>query len=312
MLAGGISQHLTGSTPSPDLRQQVGVAVIAIVKRPAGRLQHEPTCRRFWSHPSQTSGYRAESKHFGGHTMENAVSFLQASNSKNLLLAAMSPDDSALFRPTATRVQLTLSQMLEEAHKPIEFVYFIETGLGSVVAGKQFNVSVEVGLFGRDGMSGTALVLGDTENAFDSIMQIKGSAIRVSADNLRSALLQSPSMTKLLTGYARALGIQTSCTAWANADVVLQGRLARWILMVDDRVEHSHFNMTHELLSILLSVRRASVTDALKALGERQLIEVLRHEIGVIDRAGLIALTRGTYGMGEGEYARATGIPLSH
>jgi CRP-like cAMP-binding protein len=178
------------------------------------------------------------------------------------------------------------------------------------VAGAQRDRAIEVGFFGRDGMSGTSLVLGDSETAFNCSTQVEGSAIRISAANLGEALHASASLKALLTGYAHALAIQTACTAWANADLRLEERLARWILMVDDRIDGNQFSITHEFLSVMLGVRRAGVTQALNALASRQLIDVRRGTIGVIDRAGLAAITKGTYGLAEAEYVRITGIPL--
>jgi Mn-dependent DtxR family transcriptional regulator len=80
--------------------------------------------------------------------------------------------------------------------------------------------------------------------------------------------------------------------------------------MVDDRIDGNQFSITHEFLSVMLGVRRAGVTQALNALASRQLIDVRRGTIGVIDRAGLAAITKGTYGLAEAEYVRITGIPL--
>lgn len=236
--------------------------------------------------------------------------FFDITGSTNLLIAAMAPEDACRLEATATRVQLPLRAMLEQAHRPIEFVYFLESGLASVVAGQQNGAAIEVGLFGRDGMSGTSLVLGDSETAFNCFAQVEGSAIRISAAGLVDALRASPSLRTLLTGYAHTLAIQTACTAWANADLRLEERLARWILMVDDRVEGGRFRITHEFLSVLLGVRRAGITQALNALAARQLIVAQRGAIGVIDRPGLAALTKGTYGLAESEYVRVTGIPL--
>ncbi|WP_426125919.1 Crp/Fnr family transcriptional regulator [Pararhizobium sp. PWRC1-1] len=160
---------------------------------------------------------------------------------KNRLLRALSPADLGLLAPSLESVQLSLRQSLETAHQPIDLVYFLESGLGSVVARKEGGTTVEVGLFGRDGMTGTSLALGDTESPFDCFTQMDGSAMRISADNLRKAMSKSAAVTDLLMHYARALGIQTTYTALANGQIKLEERLARWILMVDDRVDHGRF-----------------------------------------------------------------------
>lgn len=238
--------------------------------------------------------------------------------SKNRLLRALSPADLGLLSPRLERVQLSLRQSLETAHQPIDLVYFLESGLGSVVARKEGGATVEVGLFGRDGMTGTSLALGDTESPFDCFTQMDGSAMRISADDLRKAMSQSAAVTDLLMHYARSLGIQTTYTALANGQIKLEERLARWILMVDDRVDHNSFFVTHEFLAMMLGVHRPGVTVALQILESQNLIKSQRGEIFVKDREGLIGLTKGTYGPAEEEYERLTGIrlgkstPVSH
>lgn len=229
---------------------------------------------------------------------------------QNRLLRALSIDDIGLISPYLHSVDLHLRQPLENAHEEIEYVYFLETGLGSIVAGKESGSAIEVGLFGRDGMSGTAIILGDTESPFDCFMQVSGSAFRMSSDDLRTMLQQSETLQSLLLSYARALGIQTSCNAWANAEIKVEERLARWILMVDDRTEEEYFRITHELIAVMLGVRRAGITVALKVLESRAMIRSEHRRITVLDRQALISLTRGTYGPAETEYSRLTGISL--
>ena len=229
---------------------------------------------------------------------------------KNRLLQALSPADLGLLAPYLERVQLSLRQSLETAHRPIDLVYFLESGLGSVVASKEGGTTVEVGLFGRDGMTGASLALGDTESPFDCFTQMEGSAMQISADNLRNAMSRSATVTDLLMHYARALGIQTTYTALANGQIKLEERLARWILMVDDRVDQDSFFVTHEFLAMMLGVRRPGVTVALQILESKLLIKSQRGEIVVKDRDGLISLTKGTYGPAEEEYERLTGIRM--
>ncbi|CDZ70741.1 Transcriptional regulator, Crp/Fnr family [Neorhizobium galegae bv. orientalis] len=232
------------------------------------------------------------------------------SASKNRLLSAITLEDRRLLAPSVERIQLNLRQSLERAHQPIEFVYFLEAGLGSVVASKEGGLSVEVGLFGRDGMTGTSLVQSDTESPFDCFVQMGGSALRISAENFQYALSKSVPLTELLTHYARALGIQTTYTALANGQIKLAERLARWLLMVHDRMDGDSFSVTHEFLAMMLGVRRPGVTVALQILESKHFIKSQRGEILVRDRNGLIDLSQGTYGPAETEYERLTGIPL--
>jgi len=231
---------------------------------------------------------------------------------KNRLLRALSTADLSLLAPNLERIQLSLRQSLEKAHHHIDFVYFLESGLGSVVARKEGGTSVEVGLFGKDGMTGASIALGDTESPFDCFTQMEGFAMRISSDNLHKAMSQSAGIRDLFMQYARTLGIQTTYTALANSQIKVEERLARWILMVDDRVDHDSFLITHEFLAMMLGIQRPGVTVALQTLESRRLIKSQRGEIIVRDRASLISLTKGTYGPAEQEYERLTGIPLGN
>lgn len=229
---------------------------------------------------------------------------------KNRLLCALSPEDQRLIVPHMDRIQLSLGQPLEKAHDPIETVYFLESGLGSVVARRLGGSTVEVGLFGRDGMSGSSIAQGDTDSPFDCFTQMNGAAMCIAAGDLLDAMAVSETLKNLMIQYARALGIQTTYTALASGQNTIEGRLARWILMVHDRVETDRFSVTHEFLSIMLGVHRPGVTLALQLLESRQCIRSQRGEILVRDRPALIALTKGTYGPAEEEYERLTGISL--
>jgi CRP-like cAMP-binding protein len=230
---------------------------------------------------------------------------------KNLLLCSLPRDALDYLVPRLKRVKLVEGQYLERAHTPIQQVYFLEAGLASVVASKFPGLTVEVGLIGREGMTGTALSQDDSESPFECFVQMAGSALMISADNLRKAFSEVPSLVNPLLRYARALGIQTTYTALASAQIKVEERLARWILMVHDRVDGDVFFLTHEFLAMMLGVRRPGVTDALRLLEEKELIRTKRKEVMIVNRAGLVFLTRNTYGPGELEYLRLLGTQLS-
>lgn len=230
---------------------------------------------------------------------------------RNLLLRSLPHEDLKLLLPDLHSVALKEGQCLETAHAPIEQVYFIESGLASVVASNFRGLAVEAGLIGRDGMTGTALVLHDTLSPFDCLVQIDGTALALPAAAFRHAIAKLPGLARLLVGYARALGIQTTYTALASAQTRLEERLARWILMVHDRVDGEMFHLTHDFLAMTLGVRRPGVSEALQRLEAKKLIRSRRREILVRDRAGLVALTRNTYGPGELEYQRLIGVAVA-
>ena len=229
----------------------------------------------------------------------------------NFLLQVLSPADRQLLSPHLERVPLVLRQSLERANEPFDFVYFPEEGLGSVVAKSQAGTVLEVGLFGRDGMSGSALLQGDDRSPFDCYAQMEGSAARIAVGDFKRVLSLSPSLTLLLTRYARSLSLQTGYTALANVQSKFDERLARWLLMVHDRTERDSFAVTHEFLAVMLGVHRPGVTVALQILEGQHLIRSIRGKISITDRERLVAFTRGGYGAAEIEYQRLTGIALS-
>lgn len=239
------------------------------------------------------------------------MSHSQPSSTSNQLLLALSPADWNDIAPHLTRVPIVLQQIFERANKPIEFIYFPESGLASIVAQLPNGHSNEVGLFGHDGMTGSSLIFGDALSSFDCYGQMEGQALRMSADALPAAVAGSPSLKRLIMHFARALAIQTAYTALANGQLHVDQRLARWLLMVHDRVSGDEFSITHEYLSVMLGVRRTGVTDAMHMLEGRHLVVSTRNRVVIRDRTGLIALASGAYGPAEKEYTRLTGIELA-
>jgi CRP-like cAMP-binding protein len=219
----------------------------------------------------------------------------------------MSSDDIALLEPHMQRCSLTLRMNLEQSRTPIDFVYFLEEGIGSVVAKSRLGRDTEIGFIGFEGMTGSALVMGDDRNVHECYVQMAGDAIRIEADAFLAALASSPTMRLFLLRYAQSLHIQTGYTALVNARSKLEERLARWLLMCDDRVSDGRLTITHEFLAIMLGVRRPGVTVALQLLEGHGLIRATRGEIAIRDRAGLVELANGGYGEAEAEYERLIG-----
>ncbi|WP_027059857.1 Crp/Fnr family transcriptional regulator [Mesorhizobium loti] len=228
-------------------------------------------------------------------------------NYRNQLLLHMSADDLALLEPHMQRCELPLRMMLVIPNVPIEAVYFIEQGIGSIVASTPSGHEAEVGFVGFEGMTGAPLVMGDDRSAHACYVQLEGQAIRIDAAPFNAALTESPSLRLFLLRFVNALQTQTGCTALVNARLKLEERLARWLLMCDDRVPGESLAITHEFLAIMLGVRRPGVTVALQLLEGRALIRSRRGEIVIRDRAGLLELANGGYGEPEAEYARLIG-----
>jgi CRP-like cAMP-binding protein len=226
---------------------------------------------------------------------------------KNLLLRRMPADDLALLTPHLQRCDMPLRMMLSTPGVPIEAVYFLEQGIASVVARTTGGHQAEVGLIGLEGMTGSSLVMDDDREPHECYMQLEGGAVRIEAGPFKAALAASPTLRLYLLRFVNALNTQTGCTALVNARLKLEERLARWLLMCDDRVPGERLAITHEFLAIMLGVRRPGVTVALQLLEGRALIRSRRGEIVIRDRPGLVELANGSYGEPEAEYARLMG-----
>jgi CRP-like cAMP-binding protein len=225
---------------------------------------------------------------------------------QNRLLASLSVGDledlGALESAT-----LEARQVLEVPGEPIQFVYFVQAGLVSVV-GKSQEDRIEVGMIGSEGMTGTAVVLGSDRSACESLVQSPGTALRASMRQFRQAIDKNPRIASVFSRYTYTLMTQGSQTALANGRGILGERLARWILMWHDRTHRDELVVTHEFLSLLLGVRRAGVTVALHVLEGEHCIRATRTLITVLDRAGLMQAANGFYGIPEAEYDRLIGV----
>lgn len=226
---------------------------------------------------------------------------------RNFLLATMPPEDLARLAPDLEGVSLQLNVMLERPQVVIEHVYFLDSGIGSTVAIAGRSERIEVGVFGRDGMSGPAIVLGDDRTPHETYMQIAGAGRRIARVAFQRAMDQSPTLQRFLLRYVQTLAVQTAHTALANGRAKLEQRLSRSILMCHDRVEGDELHITHDGLAVMLGVRRAGVTVGTHLLEGQGLIRASRGLIVVLDRAGLEKSARSAYGVPEVEYARRLG-----
>lgn len=232
------------------------------------------------------------------------------SSAGNWLLHSVLPQDFALLAPELARIPLPVGLQLHEAHRAITRVYFPEDGLVSIVAVTPGGKQCEVGIFGREGMSETATVLGTDNAPYEAYVQVAGaSALSLPVAALTAAFDASPTLRRHLLRYCQAMMIQLSSSI-AAAGLTIPQRLARWLLMAHDRAPGDTIGLTHEFLSMMLNVRRGGVTIALRTLVDVGLITTSRSVIVVRDRAGLKLYAGDGYGLAESEYARLIGQPL--
>jgi CRP-like cAMP-binding protein len=227
--------------------------------------------------------------------------------SSNKLLASLANDDFDLLEPHLKSVSLELRKSLERPNRRIETVYFPEAGFASVVAVQSKGKEVEVGLIGREGMTGLPIVFGNHRSPHATYIQAPGTGRCMPATELRKATQASLSLRDSLLKFVQAFGVQTTHTAVSNAQSRLDVRLARWLLMAHDRIGEDRLSLTHEFLSLMLGVRRPGVTEALHALREQGLISYGRGLITVEDRRGLERKAGTAYGTPEAEYRRLIG-----
>lgn len=226
---------------------------------------------------------------------------------RNRLLAALSEQDLDLVRPHLSRVELQRGDVMAEPNKPIEHVYFPEEAIGSVVAITPEGRRIEVGIFGRDGMSATSLLLGSDRSPHQSFTQVPGSALHMPAEHLRDVVRQSPSLHGLLLRYIEAFNVQVAHTALSHGSYTIEERLARWLLMCHDRTDGDDLTLTHDFLGIMLGVRRSGVTLSLHMLEGAGMIRAKRGVITVLNRERLEEVAGGGYGVPEAEYRRLIG-----
>ncbi len=226
---------------------------------------------------------------------------------RNRLLRQCEPSDFALLEPHLTPIRLDLRLPLIAPHEPIRDLVFPESGFVSIVTGRPGR-QAETGLIGHEGVVGAVPILLAGDRTPDAhFVQAAGHGLRIEVDALRAATRASKSLEKLLLNFIQTLLIQTAQTAYANLSHTLDTRLARWLLMCQDRLGGTELAVTHEFLGVMLGVQRSSVTVAIQVIEGNQLIRARRGRIEVLDRAGLEAAAGDSYGLPEAEYARLIG-----
>lgn len=231
---------------------------------------------------------------------------------RNRLLAALARDDLNLLEPHLSPLALERRQVVEAPSRIIDYVYFIETAIASVVAVNGKDERIEVGLIGCEGMSGVTVVMGDRRTVNSTYIQVPGEALRIESEVLRRICGQSHTLHALFLRFAQVFMTQAAQTAVANGRAKLEQRLARWLLMAHDRTVADEVPLTHEFLSVMLGVRRASVTVALDTFEKRELISARRGSITILDRKRIEDVAGSFYGVPEAEFERLIGVSPVH
>ena len=229
------------------------------------------------------------------------------SKTGNQILTSLAPADFALLKPDLESIELPLRRQLELRGRAIENIYFLDSGLGSMVVSGGANHNIEIGIVGREGMTGLAILLGAEHPIHETFIQTAGNGWRIPAGKFRAAIEQSPNLRRSFLLYAHTLVTQMAYTALANGRYKTEERLARWLLMADDRADGGIIHLTHEFLALMLGARRASVTLALGNLQKRKVIRAQRGCITIQNRPALEEAANGSYGVPEAEHRKLFG-----
>ena len=208
---------------------------------------------------------------------------------RNSLLLNLPPEESELLYPQLVYIPLPTREVLNEARVPIKHAFFMNSGLASVLNVTLEGKTVEVGLTGKEGFVGLPLLVGFETSPARVIIQIEGSAFRVNAANLLKLLPECPTLEKRMHRYSQVLAMQASQIATCNTAHDVNERLARWLLMSQDRIGSPVVPLTQEFLSHMLGTRRASVTVAASALQKAGLIKYARGSLNILNRQALKA-----------------------
>jgi len=206
---------------------------------------------------------------------------------RNVILLSMPEGEYDLIRPHLELLELPRHQVMHEQGQKIDFAYFPNDGMVSLVILAKDGKSVEVGLVGKEGMIGTPLVVRVPCCPYRAIVQIPGGGLRLAAETLESILPLTPEFKLYVNRYILIQGLQIAQVAACNRLHELDQRLARWLLMCQDRVDSEWLPLTHEFLAQMLGTGRPSVTIAAGVLERAGAIENLRGTIRVLNRKDL-------------------------
>jgi CRP-like cAMP-binding protein len=215
----------------------------------------------------------------------------------NVILLSLPDKEYNLLRTHLEPTRLPQYEILHEPGEKIDFTYFLNDGMASIVALSRDGRSVEVGIVGKEGMLGMPLTVGLRQGTFRAIMQMSGSGLRVRSNVFQDVLLSAPKLRAELSRFALMHGMQVAQLAACNRLHEIVQRLSRWLLMCQDRVDSQLLPLTHEFLAQMLGTGRPSVSLASAVLENAGLIENLRGTVKILNRKSLEAATCECYGV---------------
>lgn len=212
------------------------------------------------------------------------------------MLLSIPDDEHGIISPHLNFLTLPHNLSLHEPNQPIEFVYFPNAGMVSLVVAMEDGSTVEVGEVGKEGFAGIPVLLGVSRSPVRMIVQISGGGFRVRASALQDVLRSTPELRLIMSRYAVFQGMCIAQTAACNRLHNIEQRLTRWLLITQDRVESATFAITHDFLATMLGTDRPTLSSAAGILREKHAIKYARGVFQILSRAKLENRTCECYG----------------
>ena len=223
---------------------------------------------------------------------------------ENQLLAALSSEEYFRVAPYMEDVSLGFKQELYSPNQPIEYIYFINYGVASLLTVMMDGSAIEVATVGNEGMVGLPVFLGADKVPGECFMQVTGSGLRMTTDKFKTHVTADTQLYNIIQRYTQALFNQIAQSTACNRLHSIEQRMCRWLLMTADRVETDTFVLTQEFLSIMLGVNRSTVSLNASILQKAGLINYTRGQITILDRLGLENITCECYQTVNAEFKR--------
>ena len=214
---------------------------------------------------------------------------------KNHLLAALPHKEYKRLLPHLELVSLGVKEVLHELYQPIQYVYFPENGLITKVVSTEDGACVEVGVVGREGMTGICVFMGSRTAPFKTVVQVPGEARRMEAAVFQAEVKRNWAWNDLLLGYSQAVLCMVSQSAGCNLLHDVEKRFCKSLLMAHDRMDSDEFSLTQESLALMLGVRRQSISEVANKLSRKKLIRYRWGQLTILDRQDLEAVACGCY-----------------
>ena len=219
----------------------------------------------------------------------------QRSTIGNRLIESLPSSERRRMLGGCETVDLAFADVLYTPGEPLRHIYFPTGSFISLIMPIDDSAALEVGMVGNEGMFGTPLALGVALSPVRAVVQGAGSALKMDAASFGRELGRSATLRQRVDRYIFVQLSQLAQTAACTRFHLVEARLARWLLMTQDRAQSNSFHITQEFLAFMLGVRRVGVTKAASSLQNHQLIQYSRGDITVLDRRGLKAASCGCY-----------------